>query len=81
MKPFNPQRIIKIEVIVMAEDEDDGVYQWTWGHELDCPYEHSAFTLRKELKKHMSGKENDLLDYLYNFRRVFINLDSGEFHS
>lgn len=82
LSKIDPCRIIKIEALDLPKffEEDEGTYEMRYAHN---PSEYQTFDiidLKKELESinELESRAEFILDHLQNFKRVYINLDTGE---
>jgi hypothetical protein len=80
---INPSSIIKIECTELPEDFSfgEGSYELRRGDKPKEIFYYDVTTLSKEIKQIMPGREDDVLSRLQNFRRAYLNLDTGEITS
>ena len=83
--PLNPANVIRIEALELPTSHDigEGDYVLQFGDRPKEKFYHDIISLKKFLGtiQNLPKKVDDLLDYLQNFKKVFINLDTGEVSS
>jgi hypothetical protein len=75
--PAQVVRIIAHELPAHLEPEE-GDYELKWGHLPKNPEYHDIITITKKLNELMPDRTNDILMKLQNFKKVYLNLKTGE---
>jgi len=72
--------VIRIEMIEAPREHevDEGIYEWRFKEDKHLM---DIITLEKELMKLAPQKCERILDRLYNFRKVYLNMTTGEISS
>jgi hypothetical protein len=80
MTSVDPSKIIRIVAQDLPEFEEpgEGDYVVRFGDRPDTPELHDVITLRAFLKDLWPDRVADIIDRLQNFRRVYLNLATGE---
>lgn len=82
IRKYVPSRddVVRIEMIIAPEEhaKDEGLYEWWF---RDNKLLMDILTLEKELKRYLPAKCEKILDRLYNFRKLYLNLTTGEMSS
>lgn len=80
LKPINPSKVICIEAHELPThlEPEDGDYELKWGDQPKNPEYHDVITLTKKLNELMPGRADDILMKLQNFRKIYLNLETGE---
>jgi len=73
----SPEDIIRVEAIELPTKREPGEGLYEWRH-LDTLFLVDMLDLKKEFENVMPGKSEDLLDRIQNFRKLYINLVTGE---
>lgn len=81
-KPANPEFVYKIEVLDLPTQVEpgEGLYELRYAATPDEWELHDIITMRKKLAQ-MFGSDHvaeQMLDRLQNFRKLYINLQTGE---
>jgi len=80
LKPADPNKIIRIEVIDLPTqyEKGEGEYEVRLGSAPKDKLYHDLFSLEKWLNEIWPERTDDILSRLQNFRKAFINLGTGE---
>lgn len=83
MLKIDPSKIVRIECQTLPESFEfgEGEYELKYGHKPKDVFYYDITTLAKELKKLMPDRVDDILSRLQNFRKAYLNLDTGEISS
>jgi hypothetical protein len=76
----DPADVIKIVMVHKPEERElgEGLYDLRFGTDPKEPHYFDIIGLEKELKRHLPGMQEDIIDRLYNFRQVYINKKTRE---
>jgi hypothetical protein len=81
-KPVNPEKLVKIEMIIRPEEykPKEGLFDLKVIRGTDIITEvYDILTIHKKLEELCPGKRSDLiLDRLFNFGKLYINIETGE---
>jgi hypothetical protein len=82
-RPVNPAKIVRIECFELPEHREpgEGEYELRMGDKPEDYELHDLFSLERALKKLMPGRVDDIVTRLQNFRKAFLNLETGEITS
>lgn len=74
---------MKIEALELPShyEAGEGEYEIRWGNNPKEPEYHDLFSLERLLKEVWPDRCQDILDRLQNFKKAFLNLESGEIQS
>jgi hypothetical protein len=82
LQKIDPCRIIKIEALELPKlfEEDEGIYEMRYANKPDEYQTFDIIDLKKELESinELTSRAEFILDHLQNFKRVYINLNTGE---
>jgi hypothetical protein len=80
LKPVDPTKAVRIEAHELPKhlEPEEGDYELKWGDKPKKPEYHDVITLTKRLKEIMPTRVDDILMKLQNFRKVYLNLATGE---
>lgn len=73
-------KVIKILMLEkpMAHESGEGDYELRFGHRPKEPETHDVISLQRFLLKVWPDRADHILDRLYNFGKIYLNLDTKE---
>lgn len=80
LRPVNPDKVVSIVVhdLPMYMEPEEGDYELKFGNRPKNPEYHDIITITKRLEGLMPNRVDDILMKLQNFKKVYLNLETGE---
>lgn len=83
--PYNPKLpdskfVVKVTMLEPPEEREpgEGLYELRFGSDPTVCEFFDLIKMEQKFRKLLPGRETDLLDRLQNFKKVYINLLTGE---
>jgi hypothetical protein len=82
-KPVDPTDIIRIEALELPEQKEvgEGIYDYRTGDTPKAPLFFDIIGLELKLKDVMPDRVDFIIDHLQNFKKVYVNIKTGEITS